>query len=98
MKLHTKIYKRLEKQHPEFSRAQLVDATLEGYNKSVNGYGIESIIIPGHWSRYYCDICFLYVNIGDTYTKKTLIYNVKTDRFSECTIGNILERHTNKNQ
>ena len=91
MKLHTKIYKRLEKQHPEFSRAQLVDVTLLVWSEEKEGYGIEVIRSHKHWSRYYGDIAYLYVNMGDSYVT-TLIYDVRKDKFMERCIGDILEK------
>jgi len=91
MKLHTKIYKRLEKQHPEFSREQLVDATLEDWNKEKEGYGIGDLRDYNNWHRYYGDIAYLFVNMGDSYVT-TLIYDVRKDKFVERCIADILEK------
>lgn len=70
---------------------QKIDAALDRINELIHGYGVEAVRTRGSsWQRYYGDIEFLHVNMGDTYTP-TVIYDTKTKQWAITSIGDYLE-------
>lgn len=65
------------------------DTALEVYDVLFEGFGTESIT-GDNWVDYYCDITYLYVNMGDLYTN-TLIYDVRRNELFYGCLGDILE-------
>ena len=65
--------------------------TIEAINEVLGGYGIESIRNESNWvSHYWQDTCFLYVNMGDTYTP-TILYDTRKDRYIVSDFGTVVE-------
>lgn len=74
-----------------------VNDRLEAINKALSAYGIEDIRGGKHWHHYYCDICALYVNMGDTYIP-TIVYDAIKGKFIVCSWGDFVEKHQTKYQ
>lgn len=68
-----------------------VDSILEEANKIMGGFGVAAV--PGNeWMKYYLDICLLYINMGDTYSK-TLLYDTVKEKFLIGSWGDFVESH-----
>jgi hypothetical protein len=72
-----------------------VEERMEAINIRVEGYGVEPIRSQNYAGGYWGDIVALYVNMGDTYTP-TVVYNVKRDVFTVCSLGDFVEKFQNK--
>jgi hypothetical protein len=73
-----------------------VDRALDTASRLVGGYGVEAI--HGKYvDRYYQDIVGLYVNTGDTYNG-TLLFNTITEKFSLTTMGDFVEKYSDRYQ
>lgn len=67
-----------------------VDDHLEYANKTLGGYGVESLATSKYWDPYYGEIAALYVNMGDTYNK-TVLYDCEKKVFLETSWGNFVD-------
>jgi hypothetical protein len=67
----------------------LIEKVLEAVNEVMEGFGTESIRGSG-WDRYWTDTAFVYINLGDTYTR-TICYRPEMDRFYLCSWGDMVE-------
>lgn len=67
-----------------------VDANIELANDMLDGYGVEAIYGTGLNDRYFGDIEYIFVNMGDAYIP-TVIYDVKEKQYFYASIGDIIE-------
>ena len=89
------LQKRIKNINNTITNAELVDNLLDSFNSELSGYGIEAIRCDTVWDSYYCDICALYVNMGDTYAS-TILYDTVKGKFYITTFGDFVEKNERK--
>lgn len=73
------------------NRGDVIQLRMEIIDKLTQGYGIESIVIPGVWiDKYWMDNCGLYVNQGDTYNR-TIVYDTENGNYICTSWGDFYE-------
>lgn len=87
---------RIEKMVDKYNKMRVdkrdVDGIMEKFDRMLDGYGIEAVRGHDYQDSYWGDILFLYVNMGDTYTK-TVVYDTQMKRFVFSSWGDYYEEN-----